>query len=60
MNENKYDERVKDRIMQEIYEEIERQDWGGAGSKVVIRVAFSGKLKFQPIEVQIKQNRRLI
>ena len=58
MEKNKQDEKKKDEILQEIYDELERQDWGGNYDRTALRVVFSGRFNLQPIEVEKKQKRK--
>lgn len=60
MNGEAWERREKDKILQEINDELERQDWGGDYEKVTIRVTLKGRLNLMPLEIDQRVKRRSI
>ncbi|MFC1644568.1 hypothetical protein ACFL08_00900 [Patescibacteria group bacterium] len=55
MTQDQIEQKQKDQILQEIHNELEMQDWGGNYDKVILRVAFKGKLNILPIELNLRK-----
>lgn len=58
MEQKSLEERKKDAILQEINDELERQEWGGSCEKTTIKLIFKGKFEMMPIEVDQKVKRK--
>lgn len=52
---DKWEEKEKDRIVQLIYDKLEKFDWGGDFHKMVIKLPFKGKFNLMDIEADIKE-----
>ena len=58
--ENKYEQKEEDKILQEINDVLDSQEWGGRHDKIVIRLTFKGKYRLMPIEIEQKVFRKQI
>ncbi|MEF3692242.1 MAG: hypothetical protein V3574_04290 [Candidatus Moraniibacteriota bacterium] len=47
----KEEEKQKDRILQEIHDALEDNQWGGGCDLMVVKVIFTGRLEIKPVMV---------
>ncbi len=53
-----FEEKEKDKILQEIHDVLESQQWGGSHDRIIIKLTFRGKLNLMPIEIDQKVMRK--
>lgn len=58
MAEEKWDDKEKDRITQEIYDLLEMQKWGEGFDRVVIKLIFKGKFNMMDPEIDQRIKRK--
>ncbi|MEI9966185.1 MAG: hypothetical protein WDN67_00695 [Candidatus Moraniibacteriota bacterium] len=54
------DERMKDKILQEIHDALDQELWGEGYDQVILTLVFEGRLEMKPIEVKHKTKRKPI
>ena len=53
--ESKEIEEKKDEVLQQIYDMLEKYQWGGGCERTTFRIVFSGKLVLEDIHVNQKE-----
>lgn len=59
MNDNKWEEKEKDKIVQVLYDLLEKYDWGGDYHKIVLEIPFKGKFNMLDADVRVKEKLHL-
>ena len=55
MIQNKFEEKQKDEILQEINDLLEKENWGDGCERLSIKVVFEGHFNLQPLLVNRKE-----
>lgn len=52
---NRVEEKLKDEILQEINDLLEKENWGGGCERLTVKIVFEGRYNLKPLFVNRKE-----